>query len=217
MTNLLRHFVQNARGPQNCGLGMARPGKVPDMRHGPSVTDTKLPHRVELNLREVGQLFNTMDHSPFHERDLDRDAEEFILSWVREFPVNAPVVLVVYLSEFPADQEPQKLVEEAVHNYFAYRARLNRLEFSRLMKEGRQSLAIGLMFLLGCLAVSNALTGKATGTFTSLTRESLTIAGWVAMWRPMQIYLYDWWPLRRRGRVYEKLSRMPVEVLRAQG
>ena len=50
-----------------------------------------------------------------------------------------------------------------MHNYFAYRARLNRLEFGRLMKEGRQSLAIGLGFLLGCLAVSNALTGQATG------------------------------------------------------
>jgi hypothetical protein len=75
------------------------------------------------------------------------------------------------------------------------------------MKEGRQSLAIGLVFLLACLAVSNVLIGRATGTFPSLTRESLTIAGWVAMWRPMQIYLYDWWPLRRRGRVYEKLRR----------
>ena len=80
------------------------------------------------------------------------------------------------------------------------------------MKEGRRCLAIGLFFLLGCLVMSHALTGRAAGPFLNLTRESLTIAGWVAMWRPMQIYLYDWWPLRRRGRVYEKLSRMPVEV-----
>jgi len=43
-------------------------------------------------------------------------------------------------------------------------------------------------------------------------RESLTIAGWVAMWRPMQIYLYDWWPVRRRGKLYQKLSRMHVDV-----
>ena len=182
------------------------------MQHEIPINDATPTHRVEVNLREVGQLFNTMDHSPFHERDLDHDAEEFILSWVREFPVNDPVVLVVHLSEFPPGQEPQTLVEEAVHNYFTYRARLNRLEFGRLMKEGRQSLAIGLVFLLGCLAVSNALTGQATGTLPSLTWESLTIAGWVAMWRPMQIYLYVWWPLRRRGRVYEKLSRMRVEV-----
>jgi len=44
-------------------------------------------------------------------------------------------------------------------------------------------------------------------------RESLTIAGWVAMWRPMQIYLYDWWPLLRRSRIYAKLSHMPVEFV----
>jgi hypothetical protein len=43
-------------------------------------------------------------------------------------------------------------------------------------------------------------------------RESLTIAGWVAMWRPMQIFLYDWWPLRHLGKIYEMLSRMPVEL-----
>jgi hypothetical protein len=34
----------------------------------------------------------------------------------------------------------------------------------------------------------------------------------VAMWRPMQIYLYDWWPVRRRSRIHRKLSLMPVEV-----
>jgi hypothetical protein len=33
------------------------------------------------------------------------------------------------------------------------------------------------------------------------------------MWRPMQIFLYDWWPLLNMGRLYEKLSRAPVEVV----
>ena len=42
---------------------------------------------------------------------------------------------------------------------------------------------------------------------------SLTIAGWVAMWKPMETYLYDWWPVRRRGKVFKKLSVMPVEVV----
>jgi hypothetical protein len=59
---------------------------------------------------------------------------------------------------------------------------------------------------------SHAIGGGDSGTFRSIARESLTIAGWVAMWRPMQIYLYDWWPLRRRGKLYEKLSLMKVEV-----
>ena len=172
----------------------------------------RTPHRIELNLREVGQLFNTMDPAPFPEKDLDGDAEEFILSWVREFPLDEPVVLVVHLNEFPADQNPQPVIEQGVHHYFAYRARMNRMEFRRLLKDGRQSLLIGIIFLAVCLTASQAIGGNESGTFRSIARESLTIAGWVAMWRPMQIYLYDWWPLRRLGRLYQKLSRMKVEV-----
>jgi hypothetical protein len=81
------------------------------------------------------------------------------------------------------------------------------------MKQGRTSLMIGLLFLVACLMVIRTLLTGDAGTWAGVLRESLTIAGWVAMWRPMQIYLYDWWPLRRRGRIYTKLSRMPVAVI----
>ena len=175
-----------------------------------------LPHRVELNVRGVSQLFNTIDPSPFLEKDLDHDAEEFIVSWTREFPLRDPVVLVIYLSESPAQSDTESMIEKAVQNYFAYRARLNRMEFGQLMKDGRHSLLVGLLFLAACLLASQVLVGQAPGTFLNVARESLTIAGWVAMWRPMEIFLYEWWPLLRRGRVYEKMSQMKVEVRKRQ-
>ena len=168
-------------------------------------------HKIELNLREIGQLFNTMDPAPFPEKDLDSDAEEFILSWVAEFPLDAPVSLVVHVAEMPAEN-PQTVVEQGVHHYFAYRARLNRMELRRLLKDGQKSLFIGLLFLSVCLTASHAIGGDGSATFRSIARESLTIAGWGAMWRPMQIYLYDWWPVRRRGKLYRKLARMRVDV-----
>jgi hypothetical protein len=56
------------------------------------------------------------------------------------------------------------------------------------------------------------LLSKNTSTLSSFFKEGLTIAGWVAMWRPIEIYLYEWWPLRRRGQILDKLSRMAVEV-----
>ncbi len=153
-----------------------------------------------------------MDPSPFHEKDLDHDAEEFIVSWAREFPVDEPVVLVLHLKDSRPKQNPQRVAEQGVQHYFAYWARLNRLEFRRLLKEGWKRLLIGLVFLTACLTTSEALGRHTPGTMLSLLRESLIIGGWVAMWRPMEIYLYEWWPLRRRGRIFEKLSRMPVEV-----
>jgi len=177
---------------------------------GPRPDDT---HNVELKLRDLSQLFNSMDPSPFIEKDLDDDAEEFIVSWAQEFPPGAPVTLRVHLDQWPAE-DPTEMIRQAVHNYFARRAQLTRLEFHRLMKQGRTSLMIGLVFLIACLMVITTLVPGGAGTWAGAVRESLTIAGWVAMWRPMQIYLYDWWPLRRRGRIYTKLSRMPVVVMR---
>ena len=178
---------------------------------------TPRTHHIALNLRDLNQLFNSMDPSPFFEKDLDHDAEEFMVSWAHEFPQDEPIALVIHLAEHPAGLDPQPLVQEAVHHNFADRARLNRLEFKRLMKEGRTSLVIGLGFLSACLLLSELLLLGESGGFGRVIRESLTIGGWVAMWRPLQIYLYEWWPLRRRGKIFQKLSRMPVEVRRTDG
>jgi hypothetical protein len=153
-----------------------------------------------------------MDPSPFIEKDLDDDAEEFIVSWAQEFSPDAPIRLRIYLEQWPVE-DPKELIKTAVHNYFAHRAKITDLEFKRLLKQGRTSLFIGLLFLSVCLGLGKVLLGREAGTWAAVGRERLTIAGWVAMWRPMQIYLYDWWPLRRRGRIYEKLSHMPVEVI----
>jgi len=152
-----------------------------------------------------------MDPSPFNERDLDDDAEEFIVGWAREFPRRDPVSLVVYVNHLHPSPDAQHLLETAVHNYFAYRAKMNRLEFRYLLKQGRDSLIIGLAFLAACVLTSQLLRLRA-GTLPIILREGLLIAGWVAMWRPMEIFLYEWWPLLRKGRLYEKLSRMRVEV-----
>ena len=96
-------------------------------------------HNIELKLRDMSQLFNSMDPSPFIEKDLDDDAEEFIVSWAQEFPPGAPVKLRIHLEQWPAE-DPTELIRQAVHNYFAHRAELTRLEFRRLMKQGRTSL-----------------------------------------------------------------------------
>jgi hypothetical protein len=45
-----------------------------------------------------------------------------------------------------------------------------------------------------------------------VVREGLTIIGWVAMWKPLDIYLYRWWPLLALRHLYQKLAQMPVEV-----
>jgi hypothetical protein len=63
-------------------------------------------HRIEVFVDRIEQLFNSMDPSPFHERDLDDDAEEFIVGWAREFPHRDPISLVVHVNQLAPQGEP---------------------------------------------------------------------------------------------------------------
>ena len=175
-------------------------------------TERRVVHEIRLHLASVRQLFNSMDPSPFHEKDLDADAEEFIVSWAQEYPTRAPIALVLLLDEGADEPEAEATVRSAVHHYFAYRGKLTAMELGRVLRQGQTSLVIGLLFLFGCFVARGLMTPLGDGPVASFARESVIIAGWVAMWRPMEIYLYDWWPIVRRGRVFRKLSRMPVRI-----
>jgi len=168
--------------------------------------------RIEVRLRELPQLFNSMDPSPFHDRDLDADAEEFIMSWAREHPAGQELDLMIHLAQ-PPPPDRAAGIEEAVRHYFRTRAHLKAREFRQLMRLGRTTLMVGLVFLASCLLLGSLVTGVWPGTLGGIVREGLTITGWVAMWRPIQIYLYDWWPLRDELRVLERLARMQVRLV----
>lgn len=32
------------------------------------------------------------------------------------------------------------------------------------------------------------------------------------MWRPMEVFLYDWWPIRREAKFQDRLAAMPVQI-----
>lgn len=166
---------------------------------------------VELKLHEIIQLFNSFDPSPFNEKDLDDDAEDYIVSWAREFPLRNPVRLVIHLDKPPSSREAEQ-VESAIRRFFAYKAEMSRLAFMQLMRQGRTSLIIGLVFMSACLGIAQILAhADPSNLFLEILRESLTVGSWVSLWRPLEIYLYGWWPLRNTWRLYRKMSRLTVE------
>jgi len=75
-------------------------------------------------------------------------------------------------------------------------------------------LAIGFAFLAALLMLSQLVVRLlGDSAFGRLLSERLLIVGWVAMWRPIEIFLYDWWPVVGEQRVYEQLSRIGVQTL----
>ena len=166
-----------------------------------------------MRLRELAQLFDSFDPAPFHEKDLDRDAEEFIVSWALEHPPAAPLLFRLHLPRDQQRLQPERVVQDAVHNYFTYRSGIARLDVRRTLQYGRQSLLIGVLFLVACMALRAAWRTLGTTDWGRIVDEGLLILGWVAMWKPLELLLYDWWPLLRKMRTYANLSRMRVEVV----
>jgi hypothetical protein len=172
-------------------------------------TDSRV---IEVRVSELRQLFNAIDPSPFHQRDLDPRAEEFIVEWARDLPRDAPLALRVHLERAAGRADEAALLADAIHQYFQARAAGARRRLRELFRRGRISLVIGLAFLGGSLTLSNVI-GNVSGSVAAvLLREGFIIGGWVAMWRPLEVFLYDWWPIVGDIRLLNRLGVMPVRV-----
>jgi hypothetical protein len=167
---------------------------------------------IEVHVTELRLLFNPIDPSPPRERDLDAKAEEFIVSWARSVRRDARLALQVDVDkpEVPAQAEA---VGDATHEFFRQRSLSASRRLSQLFRVGRTSLLIGVAFLALAVILAGVVS-RALGesTFAALLRESMVIGGWVAMWRPLEIFLYDWWPILAERKLYDRLSVMPVSV-----
>jgi hypothetical protein len=167
---------------------------------------------IEMRLRTVMQIFNSLDPSPFHEKDLDPDAEAYITEIVQDFPLAQPMKIIIHLPCRETEREEAATLEMAIRNHYNYLEASAARELRLKFRQGRVSLAIGIAFLLVMGVISTVISPYTHSGFAAWVAGGLLIVSWVAMWEPINIFLYLWWPIRRKRRIYEKISRMKVEV-----
>jgi hypothetical protein len=167
---------------------------------------------IEVRVAELRQLFNAIDPSPFRGRDLDPKADEFIVSWSKDYPPTVKLALLVYLDRPAGLPNEAAVLKEAIQEYFGQSALATRRRLRELFRNGRTSLAIGLAFLALSILVGDFVASRFNGGFVDIVRESFLIGGWVAMWRPLEIFLYDWWPILREAKNYDRLATMSVQI-----
>ncbi|WP_454621966.1 hypothetical protein [Bradyrhizobium cenepequi] len=194
-------------------LKPGRPITSLDRGFASTVRDESAGAAIELRIDEASQLFDTLDPFPFRKRDLDKDAEDYIVGWARELPKDQPIRIIVHLPKNESESEPAKQLSEALTRYFTYRAEVVTLELKELFRIGRRSLMIGLTVLAICVIISQAVAGRfGSSQLGRFAEESLVIVGWVANWKPIELFLYDWWPLARHRNLYRRLAAATVEL-----
>jgi hypothetical protein len=159
---------------------------------------------ASLRVDNIAQLFRTLDPFPFRERNLDKEAEEFIVGWARELAADRTIKIIIHSPEAEA---------ETFRRYFSHHARATQREIKELFRIGRRSLGIGVTILIVCLVSAHLASDYLVESpLRRLVEESFLILGWVANWRPLEIFLYDSLPLARRRDLYRRLAAATVEL-----
>jgi hypothetical protein len=196
-----------------------RAGSRSDMKKSNSGEGTEALYRehagrpvIELELKSLLQLFDSFDPAPFHEKELNLDAEEYLYNAVDEFPLGKPLEIMIHLPPSEVSTEIEADLKDAIKYHFSYKKLLSDIELKRLLHQGRRNFIIALTFLFFCLLMIRLLSTFEESLVNNLLSEGLLIIGWVAMWEPVHVFLYGWWPIVHKRNIYEKIIHMDVYI-----
>lgn len=161
---------------------------------------------IEMHLTSLPQLYDSLDPAPFHDKALDREAEAYLIESAIELPGRTPLHLLVHGPEALRDSLPE--ITASIHAHFG-------LALERIERQRRQRLRVGLMALwlgLGVLAAALLLRHMVRGLGgPGVISEGLLIVGWVGLWRPAEILLFDRLETAAERAVLARLAVMTVE------
>jgi len=178
-----------------------------------------IPYRVEggrtcidIRVRDVQQLFDTRDPAPFRERDLDEDAVEYIVAAAEEIPTRHPLKIVLTFDAVSPQALSAPDIVLAIHAHFQRELHQVQRRIRNQRQVGQAALGFGLIALVLCLSLAQFTQQLPQSAVRDILREGLIIIGWVAMWRPMESLLFDWWPLAQQRRRVARLLDAEIQV-----
>jgi len=163
---------------------------------------------IQVRVPTVERIFNPMDPQPLSERSLNIEVADWIEEWAEDIDGDDPIDLEIYVADGSMAGREEAVVA-GLKNHFEYREWAASRRLSELWRDGRISLVIGLAAISGFNAASR-LIGASENQVIEVVHEGLSVIGWVSMWKPMEIFLYDWWPIRREVRAYRRLAHAAV-------
>jgi hypothetical protein len=163
---------------------------------------------VSVHVRELAQLFNSLDPAPFWDRDLDRAAAEFIEDEFRD--KQSADVWHLHVHVLEGDTSATDL-QRAIESYYGRMANSARLAMREHLRLGRIALGGGLGIFLLSMGARDIL-GRLLGHLPVMLDQGLIVLAWLALWRPAEALIYGWVPFYRNRRLFERLAGIKVFV-----
>ena len=179
-----------------------------EQRNWPRTHDELNESPIQVRVATVEHIFNPMDPTPLEERSLNQEVADWIEEWAEDFDKDHEIVVEIYVADGRFAGREQ-VIANGLHNHFEYREWQSARQLSKLLREGRISLLIGVVAIAGFNAAGRRI-GASQNPVVEVIHEGLSVLGWVSMWKPLEIFLYEWWPIRRERRACRRLAEASV-------
>lgn len=163
---------------------------------------------IQLRIDDLSRLFEPLDASALSGRHLDERIEKFIVHRAQERP-DASFALIVEYSR--PETKPGDALAASVQEHFAHLAGEVATQIAALIREGKKDLLVGLSFLFLCALLGLASAKMLPAPFGLFVEQGLLIIGWVALWRPLDLFLYELRPLKARRLTLAGLAKADVQ------
>jgi hypothetical protein len=166
---------------------------------------------IEVRVRTVQQLFDIRDPAPFRDRDLDDDFVEYLEASGQEIG-GSDFKVMIHIEEPLAPHLESEILVDSIRRFFNYKADLKRAELKSFLKRAQLFLLLGLLVLTALLSAAQSIPSGSEGAM-GILREGLVIFGWVSVWKPIELMLFDWYPIYEKSKLYRQFSSTEVEIV----
>jgi len=162
---------------------------------------------IDVATDKASDLYSYFDRfSPYLRRDLEQDLVDYLIACAEE--VHPQPYVVRFSFSHVADTELQQRIAHSMSGYFTYLLEKERVTLRRMLYRSGSFLLLGLLILLAAVLLETLPT--ANRVVLNVIAEGVNIAGWIAMWEALATFLVDWFPHRRKLRLYQGLATAPL-------
>jgi hypothetical protein len=163
---------------------------------------------IDVRAQRIEQLFDNRDPAPFRERDLDPEVAEYLLAAAEDLGAHDTLEIVFWLEH----EAPASELAHAFRGHFEdVLARLRR-QRRRSRRIATVTLLLASVLVLVLFTAAQLVGAAVPGSLGAALKEGLVISCWVVLWRPVELLVYGWVPVRQERRVVERILRGTLSV-----
>jgi hypothetical protein len=163
--------------------------------------------RIDLHLREIGELFTNPEPNPFLEKPLRSSGVEEAANCLRLKGGKGRARLNIYLPPEQIEPQLETKVRRALERYCDFKIEENQCQLKIERSLGRRSALIGLVFSGICVAILLVVyvLGSLSDFGFVIFNGLFVILIWMAIWNPAETFLYGLQPFKVDIKVYSSL------------